>query len=100
MKKSDKIPDFKNDREISDFMEKHDGFELMDQGLAEIEKTPIFTKKTEIQLDLETLQLLQELVATGICDNQNEAIIKAIRSYVLAVLPQSYKLVKGRHTET
>ncbi len=96
MENLEKIPNFKNDQEISTFMEKHDGFELMDHGLAEIVETPIFTKKSELQLDQETLQLLHELVATGICANQNEAIVKAVRSYVLAVLPQSYKLVRER----
>ena len=94
METLEKIPNFKDDQEISAFMEKHDGFELMDQGLADIVETPRFTQKAEVYLDPETLQLLHELVATGICANQNEAIAKAVQSYVLAVLPQSYKLVR------
>jgi methylated-DNA-[protein]-cysteine S-methyltransferase len=40
-----KIPDFKNETEIAAFMEKHDGFELLDKGLAEIEEPPIFRRK-------------------------------------------------------
>ena len=40
-----KIPDFKDDQELAAFMERHDGFELVDQGLAEIVETPEFRKK-------------------------------------------------------
>ena len=40
MEKLKKIPDFKDDQELAAFMEKHDGFELVDQGLAEIVETP------------------------------------------------------------
>ena len=42
-----KIPDFKDEDEIAAFMEKHDGFELLDKGLAEIEETPVFRRKAE-----------------------------------------------------
>ena len=41
----EKLPDFKDDQEIIEFMEKHDSFESVDQGLAEIVKTPVFHKK-------------------------------------------------------
>jgi hypothetical protein len=96
MKKSREIPDFKDDEEISAFMEAHNGFELIDQGLAEIVETPTFSKKDKrsIELDLETLQLVDELVSGGICTDTKDAIKKAIHSYVLAVLPDSYKLVR------
>ena len=40
-----KIPDFKDDQELAAFMERHDGFELVDQGLAEIVETPEFRRK-------------------------------------------------------
>jgi hypothetical protein len=87
---------FKNDEEISAFMETHDGFELVDQGLAEIVETPGFFQKGKnyVELDPETLQLLDELVRTGICANPQDAITKAVHSYVVAVLPHSYKLVR------
>jgi len=42
-----KIPDFKDENEIVAFMEKHDGFELLDKGLAEIVETPVFKRKQE-----------------------------------------------------
>ena len=40
-----KIPDFKDEDEIAAFMEAHDGFEVLDKGLAEIEETPVFRRK-------------------------------------------------------
>lgn len=47
MKKSplSKLPEFQNDQEIAAFMEEHDGFELVDAGLAEIVSTPYFVRK-------------------------------------------------------
>lgn len=42
-----KIPDFKNENEIAAFMEEHDGFELLDKGVAEIVETPVFKRKQE-----------------------------------------------------
>jgi len=42
-----KTPDFKNENEIAAFMEEHDGFELLDKGLAEIIETPTFKRKQE-----------------------------------------------------
>ncbi len=83
---------FQTDEDIAVFMEQHDGFELVDQGLAEIIATPQFYKKEQIELDKETLYLLEELVATGVCMDMREAIALAVHSYVLAVLPQQYKL--------
>ena len=67
MKTLQKIPDFKNDEEISAFMETHDGFELVDQGLAEIVETAGWFQKGQsyVELDPETLQLLDELVTAG-----------------------------------
>ena len=96
MKTLQKIPAFKDDAEISAFMEAHDGFELVDQGLAEIVETPTFSQqgKSYVELDPDTVQLLDELVATGICANIQDAMRKAVHSYVLAVLPRSYKLVR------
>lgn len=96
MKKLLKIPTFKDDEEISEFMEVHNGFELVDQELAEIVETPVFSErgKSYIELDPETAALLDELVTAGICDNPKDAINKAVHSYVLAVLPHSYKLVR------
>lgn len=98
MKQLQKIPDFKNDEEVSTFMEAHDGFELLDQGLAEIVETSIFFKKGKsyIELDPDILQLLDELVKAGICSDTKDAIIRAVHSYVLAVLPDSYKLVREK----
>ncbi|MFQ6055399.1 MAG: hypothetical protein ACE5KT_11800 [Methanosarcinales archaeon] len=40
-----KIPNFKDENEIIAFMEEHDGFELLDKGLAEIVDTPLFKRK-------------------------------------------------------
>jgi hypothetical protein len=92
------IPTFKNDEEITAFMEAHDGFELVDQGLAEIVETPEFSKrgKSYIELDPETAELVDELVTAGICDSPNDVVSKAVQSYVLAVLPQTYKLVREK----
>ncbi len=36
---------FQNDDELIKFMEAHDGFELADQGFAEIIETPVFSRK-------------------------------------------------------
>jgi hypothetical protein len=96
MRKLEKIPDFKDDREISEFMEAHDGFELVDQGLATVIKTPKFSvKKNErFRIDSETLKLLNELVSNGICSDITDAVGNAVRSYVMAVLPHSYKLLR------
>ena len=90
------IPEFKNDEDIRIFMESHDGFELVDQGLAEIVETPAFSKrgKSSIELDPETAELLHELVTAGICATPSDALYKAVQSYVLAVLPHAYKLVR------
>lgn len=98
MKTLQNIPQFKDDEEVSAFMETHDGFELVDQGLAEIVEAPLFSKKGKsyLELDPEIAQLLDELVTTGICDNPRDAINKALHSYVLAVLPHSYKLVREK----
>jgi len=89
-----RIPDLKNDQERIAFMEKHDGFELLDQGLAEIMEPPAFHRKGQIELDRETLELLDEIVAVGICLDPKEAVARAVHSYVLAVFPQAYKLVR------
>ncbi len=93
-----KIPEFEHDEEISQFMETHDGFELVDQGFAERVETPMFSRRGEsyIELDPETIQLVNELVSAGICPNPTDAISKAVHSYVLAVLPQSYTLVREK----
>src|SRR5512136_1462111 len=96
MKTLQQIPAFKDDTEISAFMEAHDGFALVDQGLAEIVETPPFSQqeKSYVELDTETFHLLDELVAAGMCANIPEAMRRAVHSYVLAVLPRSYKLVR------
>ncbi len=98
MKLLQKVPDFKSDEEISAFMETHDGFELVDRGFAEIIESPIFSRKgkSSILLDPETAELLDELVGAGVCDSLSDAVNKAVHSYVLAVLPQSYKLVREK----
>ncbi len=98
MERLQKIPKFENDREIAEFMEMHDGFELMDQGLAEIVEAPEHSHKKDrgIELDAETLQLLDELVSEGICVNVGDAVVKAVHSYMLAVLPHSYKLARSK----
>jgi hypothetical protein len=93
----EKIPEFKNDREIGKFMEMYDGFELADRGLAEIVETPSYTgKKGHVELEPEILQLLNELVSEGICTNIKDAVSKAVRSYALAVSPHTYKLVRDK----
>jgi len=94
MEKFTKLPEFKNDQEIAAFMESHDSFDLVDQGLAEIIETPNFTRKTQVSLAPETLTLLDELVTAGVCADIVDAINRAVHSYALAVLPQSYKLVR------
>ncbi len=96
MEKLSKIPEFENDQRIAEFMEAHNGFELADQGLAEIAESPEFSGKENpgIRLDTETLQLLNELMSEGICISPEDAIGKAVRSYALAVLPHSYKLAR------
>ncbi len=43
-----KLPEFRSDDEIAAFMEEHDGFELVDAGLAEIVPTPHFTRKRNV----------------------------------------------------
>ncbi len=93
-----KIPEFEHDEEISQFMETHDGFELVDQGFAELVETPMFSRrgKSYIELDPETIQLVNELVSAGICPNPTDAVSKAVHSYVLAVLPHSYTLVREK----
>ena len=98
MKRLQKLPDFKNDEKISTFMDTHNGFELVDQGLAEIVATPKFSKrgKSYLELDPETAELLDELIMAGVCDSPNDAVSKAVHSYVLAVLPHSYKLVREK----
>jgi len=83
----------RDDQELAAFMERHDGFELVDQGLAEIVETPEFRRK-RVELNPETLQLLDELVASGICVDLEDAVVKAVRSYVLAVLPHAYRLAR------
>ena len=46
MKKTtlEKFPTFQSDEEITAFMEEHDGFELVDVGLAEIIPMPYFDR--------------------------------------------------------
>ena len=88
------LPQFKEDQDIAAFMESHDGFDLVDQGLAEIVATPDFTRKGQVALAPETLTLLNELITAGVCADITDAINRAVHSYTLAVLPQSYKLVR------
>ena len=87
-----------DDAGIGAFMENHDGFELADQVFAEIEEQPTtFTRgKSYVELDMETIRLLNELVMSGMCSDIQHALIQAIRAYTLAVLPQSYTLVRTR----
>ena len=42
-----KIPDFKDENEITAFVEEHDGFELLDKGLAKIVETSVFKRRQE-----------------------------------------------------
>ncbi|RLC84970.1 MAG: hypothetical protein DRI37_08465 [Chloroflexi bacterium] len=95
MEKLGQLTEFKDDQEIATFMEAHDGFDLVDQGLAEIVATPNFDRKDQALLDPETLTLLDELIAAGVCADIVDAINRAVHSYALAVLPQSYKLVRA-----
>ena len=91
-----KIPEFGNDHEIGEFMETYNGFELADLELAEIVETPEYSgkKKRHIKLDTEIMQLLDELVSEGVCNNLSDAVSKAVRNYALAVLPDSRKLTR------
>jgi hypothetical protein len=40
--------------------------------------------------------MLPALVSAGICDAPIDAVNKAVQSYMLAVLPHSYKLVREK----
>lgn len=94
MEKLKQLPEFAGDQDIAAFMEAHDGFELVDQDLAEIIETPDFQRKGHIELAAETLTLLDDLVKAGICTDRENAINRAVHSYALAVLPQAYRLVR------
>lgn len=98
MERLQKILTFKHDEDISVFMESHDGFELVDEGLAEIVETPVFSKKNanHIQIDPETTLLVNELIEAGVCENVQDVIANAVHSYVVAVLPHSYKLIREK----
>jgi len=47
-----KLPEIRSDEDIATFMEEHDGFELIDAGLAEIIPTPDFVHKRQGQKSL------------------------------------------------
>ncbi len=94
MEKSEELPKFSSDQDIAAFMEAHDGFELVDRGLAEVVETPKFHRKGYVALPSETLTLLDDLVAAGVCTDVENAINQAIHSYALAVLPEAYTLVR------
>ncbi len=94
MEKLKQLPEFAGDLDIAAFMETHDGFELVDDDLAEIVKTPDFQRKGHIKLATETLTLLDDLVQAGICTDRESAINRAVHSYAIAVLPQAYRLVR------
>lgn len=94
MEKLRQLPEFAGDQDIATFMEAHDGFDLVDQDLAEIVETPKFRRKGHVALASETLTLLDDLVEAGICTDRENAINRAVHSYALAVLPQAYKLVR------
>lgn len=42
-----RLPEFNSDDEIAAFMEKHNGFDLVDAGLGKIVPTPFFVRKRE-----------------------------------------------------
>lgn len=88
------LPEFSSDQDIAAFMEAYDSFELVDRGLAEIVETPKFHRKGYVALASETITLLDDLVAAGVCTDMENAINQAIHSYALAVLPEAYKLVR------
>jgi hypothetical protein len=92
MEKLKELPIFQTDEDIATFMEAHDGFELLDNGLAEIVNGPEFKRNKNIIVDAHILKLLDELVQSGICATPSEAIERAVHVYVMAVLPHSYHL--------
>lgn len=97
MKNGENMFTLSTDANISAFMEAHDGFELVDHGLAEIETSPeSFTRgKSYVEIDMETSRLLDDLVASGICPDIQHALSQAVHSYMIAVLPQTYKLIRA-----
>ncbi len=60
-----------------------------------LQKVPDFKSDEEISAFMETHDGF-ELVGSGVCDSLSDAVNKAVHSYVLAVLPQSYKLVREK----
>lgn len=46
-----KLPEFKSDEEIAAFMEKHNSFDLVDIGLAEIVPTPFYIRAEKGESD-------------------------------------------------
>ena len=94
MEKLKQLPKFVDDQDIAAFMEAHDGFELVDDGLAEVVEMPDFQRKGHVKLASETLTLLDDLVQAGICKDRETAINQAVHTYAIAVLPQAYRLVR------
>lgn len=84
-----------DDEAVSKFMETHDGFELADQGLAEIEaSSSVFTRgKSYIEVDTETFRLLDNLVAFGACSDMRHTLNQAVHSYMRVVQPQSQHIL-------
>lgn len=50
MEKLKQLPQFASDQDIAAFMETHNGFELVDDNLAEIVETPEFQRKSQAKL--------------------------------------------------
>lgn len=92
MEEVKELPTFQSDEDIATFMERHDGFELLDHGLAEIVSGSEFRRGPRIIVEADVLDLVDELVQSGICATPSEAIERAVRAYVMAVLPQAYQL--------
>jgi len=77
------------DEELLGPKELEEDVATLDRLLAEKRKAAILS-----ELDPETWHLLEELVEQGICQDEKEAVTRAVRAFVLAVSPQPYKLVQ------
>jgi len=89
IKTVESIATLSDDKAISEFMETHEGVELVNQGLAELEEPPTtFTRgKSYIEVDPETFRLLDNLVTSGACPDIQHALHEAVHSYMHTVLP-------------
>jgi hypothetical protein len=82
-----KLPEFRGDEEIAAFMEEHDGFELLDAGLAEIVPTTYFVRKRNgrksllknrrVQVAFKDAKSLQKVFSSAFSSNTIFQVIDA-----------------------